>query len=207
MKFNLVVMTPGKMEGKSIPITLSQFLIGRDAQCHLRPASALISKRHCVLLVRDNRAFVRDFDSTNGTSVNDQPVKGETELQNGDTLKIGPLTFSVALELAAPVDKPTREPRTTAPAGASSDEAAAAMLLSVQDDVGGASPAGMPVDSDGIPTGSTVMEVFNPATGEPVKEEEAKGGAGRDKAAKTAQGNTSSAAKAILEKYMRRPRG
>ena len=37
--------------------------------------------------------------------------------------------------------------------------------------------------------------------------DEGKGAAGREKAAKTAQGNTSSAAKAILEKYMRRPRG
>jgi hypothetical protein len=49
MKLSLVVLTPGKMEGKSIPITLSQFLIGRDPQCHLRPASALVSKRHCAL--------------------------------------------------------------------------------------------------------------------------------------------------------------
>ena len=30
MKLSLVVLTPGKMEGKSIPVTLSQFLIGRD---------------------------------------------------------------------------------------------------------------------------------------------------------------------------------
>ena len=105
MKLSLVVITPGKMEGKAIPITLSQFLIGRDPQCHLRPASALISKRHCAVLVRDERAFVRDFGSTNGTFVNDQPVKGEQELRDGDRFKVGPLDFRVALEATPPVSR------------------------------------------------------------------------------------------------------
>ena len=37
MKLSLLVMTPGKQEGKTIEIKLPQFLVGRDAQCHLRP--------------------------------------------------------------------------------------------------------------------------------------------------------------------------
>src|SRR5438128_11447908 len=148
MKLSLVVLTPGKMEGKSIPVTLSQFLIGRDPQCQLRPASALISKRHCALLMRDNKAFVRDFDSTNGTSVNEEPVKGERELHDGDSLKVGPLAFRVALEVDVPVDKPTPVPRAVKPGANAEDDAAAAMLLSIQDD-GSSSSAGTPVDSDG----------------------------------------------------------
>src|SRR6516164_5668393 len=95
MKLSLVVLTSGKQEGKALAIPLPQFLIGRDPQCHLRPASAAISKRHCALIQRDGSVFVRDFDSTNGTFVNDQPVKGEIELKNGDRLKLGPLLFSV----------------------------------------------------------------------------------------------------------------
>jgi pSer/pThr/pTyr-binding forkhead associated (FHA) protein len=215
MKLSLVVLTPGKMEGKSIPITLSQFLIGRDPQCHLRPASALISKRHCAIVTKGDKAFVRDFDSTNGTSINGQPVKGEVELKDGDRLLVGPLEFRTVLEVGAPASKPkpVPVPAATAPAapaaassGPSDDEAAAALLLSVQDDGTGGSA---PVDSDGIPTGSTVMEMLPPPAGEtkPDPEEPSKGGAERERAAKAAQGNTSSAAKAILEKYMRRPRG
>src|SRR5437773_8591583 len=91
MKLSLVVLTPGKMEGKSIPITLSQFLIGRDPQCQLRPASALISKRHCAVLIKADKAFVRDFDSTNGTAINEEPLKGEREIRHGDRLRVGPL--------------------------------------------------------------------------------------------------------------------
>src|SRR5437870_7798007 len=98
MKLSLVVLTPGKMEGKAISITLSQFLIGRDPQCQLRPASALISKRHCAVLVRSGKVYVRDFDSTNGTFVNEDAVKGEKELCDADQLKVGPLDFRVHIE-------------------------------------------------------------------------------------------------------------
>src|SRR5205823_9870352 len=74
MKLSLVVLTPGKTEGKILSIPLAQFVIGRDPQCHLRPASLSITTRHCALIQRDGKAFVRDFDSTNGTFVNDKPV-------------------------------------------------------------------------------------------------------------------------------------
>jgi predicted component of type VI protein secretion system len=192
------------MEGKSIPIKIPQFVIGRDPQCNLRPASALISKKHCALFVRDNKVFVRDFESTNGTRVNDQPVTGEQELRHGDQLAVGPLLFRVDMEVSPAVSKPTPMPPTT-PA-ASEDEAAAAMLLSLQDEPGGVA-ASANVDSEGVPTGSTVMDIINPTSPKPSAEEADKGGgADRAQAAKTASGNTSSAAKAILEKYMRRPR-
>jgi pSer/pThr/pTyr-binding forkhead associated (FHA) protein len=201
MKLTLLVLTPGKMEGKPIPITLSQFVIGRDPQCHLRPASALISKRHCAVLVRGESAFVRDFDSTNGTFVNDERVQGERELHNEDRLKVGPLEFRVAIEGAPAVTKPTPVPATP---GGSADDEAAAMLLSVQDDVQPSDSSA--VDADGIPTGSTVMEVLAPPSEDGASEEGNKKAAERHDAAKLAAGNTSMAAKAILEKYMRRPR-
>ena len=53
MRLSLLVLTPGKWEGKSVPVTVSPFLIGRDPQCHLRPASQAISKLHCAVIVRD----------------------------------------------------------------------------------------------------------------------------------------------------------
>lgn len=204
MKLSLLVMSSGKSEGKIIPITLSQFLIGRDPQCHLRPASAAISKRHCALIVRGNKAFVRDFDSTNGTFVNDEAVKGERELHDQDILKIGPLLFAVKLEASNPApSKPTPPPAAMAAAKteAEDDESVAAMLLALQDDE---SSQGA-VDSQGVPTGSTIMDVMAPTT--ETKAEETKPGApvGKKPAVNTAA-NTSSAAKAILEKYMRRPR-
>jgi len=201
MKLSLVVQTPGKSAGKVIPITLSQFVIGRDPQCHLRPASAAISKRHCALLVRTGKVYVRDFDSTNGTLVNEEPVKGERELHNEDQLQVGPLVFGVKIEATVPVSKPTPPPAPKA-AESTDDESVAAMLLSLQDDPSAAGD-GVGVDSQGVPTGSTVMDI---ATAGTTEQEAGKPEADKNQPAKQSPGNTSSAAKAILEKYMRRPR-
>jgi predicted component of type VI protein secretion system len=198
MKLALVVMTPGKMEGKAIPIGLSQFVIGRDPQCHLRPASPVISKRHCALLTRGEQVFVRDFDSTNGTFVNDQPVKGEVELHHADVLKVGPIAFAVNLEPATPpVNKPTPIPPTKQQAASDEDDIAA-MLLSLQDERDSA-PTGLTSE---VPEGSTVMDMPAPTSGSTATDDPSKG---KTKPAVPA-GDTRNAAKAILEKYMRRPR-
>ena len=219
MKLTLVVLTPGKQEGKALPIGLPQFLIGRDPQCHLRPASAAISKRHCALIQRDGKVFVRDFDSTNGTFVNEQPVKGEIELHHDDLLKVGPLTFGVKIEAGTAINRPTPPPLTkpkpgtkvaaepkkeeepakseeaaAAPGGSSADESVAAMLLSLQDD----SSSGMAsLGSGEVPEGSTVMEMVVPPETSQDKKDEKK---------PATPASSSNAAKAILEKYMRRPR-
>jgi predicted component of type VI protein secretion system len=223
MKLNLIVITPGKGEGMNIPITLGQFSIGRDPQCNLRPASPLISKRHCAVVVKGEQVFLHDFGSTNGTLLNDQPVKGEVELHHEDRLKVGPLMFLVRMEpTSVPVDKktpipPTKTPAppTKAPAGktppkapvkastaAEDDDSAAEMLLGLMDDgetVGG---------PDRVPDGSTVMDVPI-LPGEVPTPGEAAAAAGKDKQtqAKAQAASTSTAAKAILEKYMKRPRG
>jgi predicted component of type VI protein secretion system len=101
MKVTLVVAS-GAHQGKVIPITGPQFLIGRDAQCHLRPASQAISKRHCGVMVRDGKVYIKDFGSTNGTSVNDVLIKGaEVAVADGARLKLGPLDFTIRVEQPA----------------------------------------------------------------------------------------------------------
>jgi pSer/pThr/pTyr-binding forkhead associated (FHA) protein len=215
MKLSLTVLTSGNSAGKSIPITLTQFLIGRDPQCNLRPASAMISKRHCAVLVKGERAFVRDFSSTNGTFVNNEQVQGERELTHEDILKVGPLEFRVMLETTTPVNKPTPTPPPAKPSAAQEDEDVAAMLLSLQDD-GGSTPSSTPSSED-IPGGTTVMDMVPGLPPETTEEpspdakaaenpEEAGKPPAKKAESKPAPANTSMAAKAILEKYTRRSR-
>lgn len=197
MKFSLLV-SEGVHKGKQIPITLSEFVIGRDPQCHLRPASPMISKRHCALVVREDHAFVKDYESTNGTLVNEQKIEGEKELCDGDQLKIGPLSFKVVLETSVPVDKRTPIPKTKA--AMANDEDAAAVLL----DGGQETPT--PYDEEGVPTGSTVMEI-PAAVLEGNKQSATPKEVYRPAQPKgPSSGNTSTAADAILNKYMRRER-
>jgi len=120
MKVSLVVAS-GVHQGKVIPIIGQQFLVGRDAQCQLRPASQAISKRHCGVILRDGKVYVRDFGSTNGTSVNDELIRdAEVAVEDGASLKIGPLDFTVRVErVPAPADG--------APLPANTPESAAAL--------------------------------------------------------------------------------
>ena len=152
MKVSLVVMTEGKTKGQAIPIKVPQFIIGRDPQCNLRPASAMISKRHCAVLIKGNQVFVRDFESTNGTFVNEEPVKGEVPLKNDDTLRVGPLLFQIAVEGPVAVSKPTPPPASK-PAIADVDDAAA-MLLSLDDDLETSETT-----ANSVPSGTTVFDL------------------------------------------------
>jgi pSer/pThr/pTyr-binding forkhead associated (FHA) protein len=209
MKVSLVV-AQGVHAGKTIPITSPQFLIGRDPHCNLRPASPAISKQHCGVFIRDGKVFVQDYGSTNGTSINGEPVSGEREVSDNDMLKVGPLEFTLKIEDIAsrPTEKATLPKATgetasartgaetvvapsVAAAAAAVDDAenAAAMFLAM-DETGALDPTAEAL----IPEGTTVMEV--PAVGGQTQAEKAK----------KEQGDTSKAAADLLSKYMRRPR-
>ncbi len=92
-----LVISSGKNAGRVVPITGERFFIGRAEDCHLRPNTDLISRHHCVITVADGFVTVRDFGSRNGTFVNGERIRGEEELNNGDSLSIGPLNFVVEL--------------------------------------------------------------------------------------------------------------
>jgi predicted component of type VI protein secretion system len=214
MNLSLVVIQ-GKAEGREIPVRLAQFLIGRDPECQLRPASPLVSKRHCAILIRDEKVYIRDFESTNGTLVNQQPIKGETELKDGDALKIGPLNFKVRIAeesatatvpeapaAAAIAEKTAIEPiKAAVKKGSGFDEES---LIDMLLNEGGAAQPVSP--NDPVPTGSTIMEgVSIEAAAQAADDKDKKPDAKKEKQ-KIDPASTANAAKAILDKYMRRPR-
>lgn len=214
MKVSLVVAS-GVHQGKVIPIPGAEFLIGRDPECQLRPASPAISKKHCAFLVKDEQVLLVDLGSTNGTFVNDEALSGERLISPGDRVKVGPLDFTVQFSGVGPSDSTPlpdalksvapksasgtqqKAPPPPAPkpasAEASSDQAgddAAAMLLGMGDDE--ASP------SD-VPGGSTIMDIS-------AVDLEKAGQAKDDKKKPVSQAESSAAAADLLRKYMRRPR-
>ncbi len=52
-------------------------------------SDTLVSKKHCKLIVRDNKLFISDLNSTNHTFVNGKKIYQDFELHNGDCIKIG----------------------------------------------------------------------------------------------------------------------
>ncbi len=163
MNVSLVVAT-GAHEGRVIPVTGPQFLIGRDPQCQLRPASQAISKLHCGVLVRDDKVYVKDFGSTNGTLVNDVLVQdAEVLVQDGASVRVGPLDFRLKVEKEVAVADGTPLP------GGSKEAAALAAVKAT------AAPAKAPArDTTPNPARPTASKAVpqpgaRPAAGAPAK--------------------------------------
>lgn len=110
----------GRQAGKSIPLNVKQFLIGREQDCHLRPNSDLISRHHCVLTLDDFTVRLRDLGSTNGTFVNGERIQGQVVLKPGDHVAVGKLAFELVVGERArvapppPVSPPTEAVETSA---------------------------------------------------------------------------------------------
>lgn len=94
MQVSLIV-NRGKSAGKEIVIPTPVFLIGRGEDCHLRPKSDAISRRHCELSIEKNAVWVKDLGSRNGTLVNGEKIADRVELQSGDVVRIGKLEFQL----------------------------------------------------------------------------------------------------------------
>ncbi len=99
MQVKLKVLT-GSQQGKEIAVNSEKFLVGRSDSCQLRPKSESVSRKHCIIVIRENRVLVQDLKSRNGTYVNDTrlPTDRAKALQPGDTLQIGKLSFEVVIE-------------------------------------------------------------------------------------------------------------
>ncbi len=91
----------GSHAGKEIAIVTEKFLIGRSDDCQLRPKSESVSRRHCILVVRDGRVLAQDLKSRNGTYVNEKQLPPERAkvLKAGDVLRVGKLSFEVVIKV------------------------------------------------------------------------------------------------------------
>ncbi len=79
--------------GKRFVLEHSPTRIGRGADNHIILDGDSVSRRHAHLERRDDKWFVVDDGSTNGTYVNDEQISREFGLANGDRIKVGPTIF------------------------------------------------------------------------------------------------------------------
>lgn len=85
----------GMLEGKEIPLKVAQFKIGRGPSCHLRPASEDVAQLHAMIITyNDGKTYVADTGTSKGVIVNNRVlIGGQLQLEDGDTIEIGPLSF------------------------------------------------------------------------------------------------------------------
>ncbi|MFK7779509.1 MAG: FHA domain-containing protein [Gimesia sp.] len=87
------IIKTGKHQGKTLKLPERNITIGREPECDIRVADSDVSRMHCKLVPRDGELYVVDLQSRNGTCVNDIPIQEETQIHNGDQLRIGPMVF------------------------------------------------------------------------------------------------------------------
>lgn len=76
-------------QGREVPLSEGENLIGRDPEAPIRLASPLASRRHARILVASGRALLQDLGSKNGTRLEGRRVAGESPLSPGDHIAIG----------------------------------------------------------------------------------------------------------------------
>ena len=96
-------------ETEKISVDREMFEIGRHSECDLSISDSRLSRRHTMIEKIGDDFYVSDLNSSNGTTLNYQPVFEPTLLKNGDAFDTGGgVRFSVEIvESAAenPFDK------------------------------------------------------------------------------------------------------
>ncbi|AKJ02687.1 type III secretion system (T3SS) inner membrane Yop/YscD-like protein [Archangium gephyra] len=88
-----LTIAKGLQAGKELLFEQAQIEIGRTTENDVVLQDAGVSRKHVRISDRLGRFYVQDLGSANGTLVNDAPLSGERELQNGDRIALGPVEF------------------------------------------------------------------------------------------------------------------
>ena len=84
--------------GKEFQLPAAITIIGRRPDCDLCIPLKEISRRHCELELHGGALTLRDLGSSNGTYLNGQKIEQQAEIKAGDTIKIGPIMFSIQID-------------------------------------------------------------------------------------------------------------
>lgn len=90
---------------KEYALTKERTTIGRKPHNDIQIDNLAVSGEHAVIVTILNDSFLEDLGSTNGTSVNGQPIKKHF-LQNNDIIELGKYKLKYVNELTAPSQVP-----------------------------------------------------------------------------------------------------
>jgi DNA-binding NtrC family response regulator len=83
-----LLVVEGPDRGLEVEVPATKLTIGTAPTNELVLADTTVSRRHCILSVEGDRYVLRDLDSTNGTVVDDTPVR-EAYLAPGARIRLG----------------------------------------------------------------------------------------------------------------------
>jgi predicted component of type VI protein secretion system len=116
-----LLVVGGETSKKDVTLRRPRTVVGRKKGCKIRIQSESVSRIHCSLVLADGRLTAKDLGSSNGTFVNGRRIK-EQELQAGDKLQVGVITFLVQI-IGATAERPDQvEPEPTMAVAMDDDE-------------------------------------------------------------------------------------
>ncbi len=93
MGFQLVI-SEGKEAGREFEFDQDSVVIGRTAECDVILYEAGVSRKHARILLEGASLFIEDLGSSNGTRVNGETISKKQLLKDGDSISMGPVSFS-----------------------------------------------------------------------------------------------------------------
>lgn len=90
----------GPNEGHVIQLEGDRFVLGRNPDCAVVIAVTSVSREHAQILKVNNKFYIEDKQSRNGTFVNNQAINARTLLKNNDRIRI--CDFIAAFQDTAP---------------------------------------------------------------------------------------------------------
>lgn len=90
----------GEERGTIYPVTKPRLTIGR-ANADITVNDRMVSRIHCALEISDEGVSLRDLESTNGTLVDNQPIRTAL-LRNGSAFRIGNHVFQLVISPKEP---------------------------------------------------------------------------------------------------------
>jgi DNA-binding winged helix-turn-helix (wHTH) protein len=82
------------IDGREIPLTEGENVIGRDEGCAVRIDASKVSRRHARIIVQGLTARIEDLGSKNGTFLQSRRLEGAADLVEGDEIVIGGTRFT-----------------------------------------------------------------------------------------------------------------
>ncbi|HXG11857.1 MAG TPA: SpoIIE family protein phosphatase [Gemmataceae bacterium] len=78
----------GPNQGAVIPLNRDKITLGRNPDCDVVIPVTSVSREHAQIIRLQDRFYIIDLQSRNGTFVNNQPVSGRTPLHPNDQIRI-----------------------------------------------------------------------------------------------------------------------
>jgi ABC-type multidrug transport system ATPase subunit len=85
----------GNAPSSRVSVEETAIVVGRDKRCDIVLDDPNVSKRHVRVVRQGDDVFVEDLNSTNGTFLNGQRIRGRVRVRAGDLVGVGTTTFTV----------------------------------------------------------------------------------------------------------------